>query len=400
MESEALGRDRQTGCEIDVPYYLTRGGLDQLFRLWVKVDANAPRQLYRGFRHCVPLAPGPHDISIWYGDRSHRGAAAQRLELADGQIHRLTYQAPFTLFFEAQVFVAEGRLRESRAVSSFAAAAWAAPDQGRFQDATVMALRPAFLGGEPYPLADRQRQARQFRWFRQFQHEPGRNGILAATVLLSGLGSVAWIGRMFLVGGDSWLALPLVPLVWLAAGFAVTLTSREGVAFHGRKLGATLGLIALAFLSIGGLADGWGLPTAAERRAEAALQQAMGVNRAHDVLLQAQEEARDGELATAVVLLEEARDLAPKNLEVRMALAHGLSRIGRSEEAMLEVIASFDQHPGIAAQELARSPNLVRAITHFDAFRALRGLHPEIDRELVALGFGEEWEFEPEDRVL
>jgi hypothetical protein len=400
MESEALTRDPPTGCEIDVAYYLSRGGLDQLFRLWIEVDGNPPRQLYRGYRHCVPLEPGPHRVAIWYGDRVRRGAAEQSFELAEGEIHRLNYQAPFTLFFESTVFVADGRMQGSRAPTSFPTEAWAASAEGRFEDAALLPLRPAFMGGGPYPLEDRERQVRQLRWFRDYQHEPGRNGILGAAALFAVVGSTAWIGRALLVGGDSWLALPLVPVFWFAAVLALALTPKEGAAVRAQKLGATLALIGLVFLSVGGLAEGWGLPSSVERRAESKLEQLMDVNRSHDVVVEAQAQARSGDLSAAVLLLEEARDLAPRNLEARMSLAHGLARVGRSEESLLEVIACFDQHPGIAAMELARRPDLVRAIAHFRSFQSLRTLHPEIDERLTVLGYGEEWEFEPEDWAL
>src|SRR5262245_34789220 len=55
------------------------------------------------------------------------------------------------------------------------------------------------------------------------------------------------------------------------------------------------------------------------------------------------------DFATALARFEEAVDAAPEWHEARFALAHTLERLERSDEALAEVLASFDPGPPSAA---------------------------------------------------
>ncbi len=392
---------RPTGCEIDVPSFVWRGGFDAFFRLWLRVDDAEPRQLYRSFRHCVPLTPGRHRITIHYGDSWAGGLAETELELREGEVTRIEYAPPVTAIWEWWAFRGKGRIRASRVRPSFGPEAWARPPRGRFTEGTCVPVYPAIVGGRAVEPEERRRHARFWRAYRRFQHEPGRNHTLCAAAVLPAWGSLLWILRAISVGGDSALAVPLLPIVWFAIAWAISMTPREGPAFRTRKLGATLTLLALAFLLIGGLAEGWGLPSEADRRYQASLEAAMGPNQAAELLDAAQQLAASGDLSGALERLEEARERSPADPEIRIALAHGLLQQGHREDAVTEIVRAFDRRSfGGAARQLARRPALVRAVWKHDAFQALRDLHPEIDEELTSYGFGQEWEFVSDELVL
>lgn len=386
-----------TGCEIDVPFYLYRGhSVVPLFRLWLRVDGGEKRQLYHGFRHCLPLEPGAHEIEIWYGDAWSGGKARDVVQIEAGRVQRVQYHAPF-------IFLPNpGFLTAERARATLGPEAWSATRAGRFDEAAVAPCNPALLGPGLLPIGGGRwsESPRLWRGIRRAQHEPMRNAFILVTWFGAFWGSFLWLLRALWIGGASVAGVALFPTVLTLAWALTPVVPEEGRAVRGKKYAALAFGFALTFLQIGGIAQGWGLPSHAERVLEERLAESAGKQEAIALNEEAQRLAARGDLEAAVARLARARDLSPGDLEIRLSLAHGYARLARRDDAIVEVIHAFDDWPQGAARELARRPVLVRAVWERDSFRALRQLHPEIDKMLETYGFGEEWEFVPETFAL